>query len=261
MSDDQAQAVSSPALAALPGIRHAFFTRQGGVSVGLYASLNGGQGSRDTPEAVAENRRRMAAYLGVTPSHIVSVWQVHSPDVVLVDGPWPTDERPKADAMVSTTPGIALAVAAADCGPILFADREAGVIGAAHAGWKGAFSGVLEATVAAMERQGATRGNIVAALGPMISQKAYEVGPEFLARFLEADRDNARFFIPSAREGHAMFDLHGFNQSRLERAGVGRIDNLGLCTYSDEARFYSYRRTTHRGEPDYGRLTAAITLS
>ncbi len=257
---EKAVAIQSPALAGLLGIRHAFFTRQGGVSTGIYASLNGGQGSHDEREHVVENRRRMAEQIGVAQANIVSVWQVHSPDCVAVDKPWGADARPKADAMASRTPGIALAIGTADCGPILFADEAAGVIGAAHAGWKGAFTGVLESTVDRMEELGAKRANIVAALGPMISQKAYEVGPEFVARFIDADRDNARYFVPSKRDGHSMFDLHGFNQSRLERAGIGKIENLGLCTYSDEERFFSYRRTTHRNEPDYGRLIAAIAL-
>jgi len=258
---DTVMAVTSPALGALPGLRHAFFTRQGGVSQGIYASLNGGQGSGDDKAAVAENRRRMAAHLGVQPSHIVSVWQVHSADAVVVDAPWGPDGRPKADAMVSTTPGIALAINTADCGPVLFADAKTGVIGAAHAGWKGAFTGVLEATVAAMERLGAHRTAITAALGPMISRKAYEVGPEFVARFAAADAGNTRFFSPSTRPDHAMFDLHGYNRNRLARAGIGAIDDLDLCTYSDEERFFSYRRATHRSEPDYGRLIAAITLA
>jgi YfiH family protein len=254
-------AVTSPALGALPGLKHAFFTRQGGVSKGIYASLNGGQGSGDDRAAVAENRRRMAARLGVHPSHIVSVWQVHSADAVVVEAPWTADTRPKADAMVTSTSGIALAINTADCGPVLFADAKAGVIGAAHAGWKGAFTGVLESTVSAMERLGAHRADITAALGPMISHKAYEVGPEFVARFTAADAQNARFFSPSTRADHAMFDLHRYNRCRLERAGVGAIDDLDLCTYSDEARFFSYRRATHRGEADYGRLIAAIALA
>lgn len=258
---DSAEAITSPRLAALPGVRHAFFTRRGGVSEGIYSTLNGGQGSSDHPESVTENRRRMAACLGVTSERMVSVWQVHSPDCVVVTGPWGTQGRPKADAMATATPGLALAIGTADCGPILFADAAAGVIGAAHAGWKGAFTGVLESTIAAMETLGASRAGITAALGPMISRRAYEVGPEFVARFREASAQNMAFFAPSAREGHAMFDLHGYSRTRLERAGIGVVDDLDLCTYSDDARFFSYRRATHRAEPDYGRLIAAITLA
>jgi len=261
MNADAAEAVHAPALAALPGIRHGFFTRRGGVSLGIYASLNGGQGSADTSANVAENRRRMSIHLGVEPDRFVSVWQVHSPDAITVTGPWPSGDRPKADAMVTREPGIALAVASADCGPILFADARAGVIGATHAGWKGAFGGVLESTVAAMEGLGAARDRIVAALGPMIGRNAYEVGPEFVERFTAADAGNDIYFRPSARPSHAMFDLHGYVAARLVRAGVGTVENLDLCTYSDEDRFFSYRRATHRNEPDYGRLMSAIALA
>ncbi|MBM6592764.1 peptidoglycan editing factor PgeF [Microvirga pudoricolor] len=252
--------IEAPELASYPNIRHAFFTRQGGVSEGIYASLNGGIGSSDDRAHVAENRRRMAEDLGVEPEALLSLYQIHSPDVVVVDAPWAGD-RPKADALVTRTPGIALAISTADCGPVLFADHHAGVIGAAHAGWRGAFTGVLEATVDAMEAQGAERGNIVAVLGPTISQAAYEVGPDFVARFLEADADHARFFIPSERPDHSMFDLPAFIGARLEGSGIGEFANTGLCTYADEERFYSYRRTTHRGEPDYGRLISAIRLT
>jgi hypothetical protein len=252
--------VLSSALAALPGIGHAFFTREGGVSEGLYAGLNGGLGSGDERPRVVENRRRMAAHLGVAPERFLGVWQVHSPDAVTVEGPWPGDERPKADALVTATPGLALGVATADCGPVLFADPDAGVIGAAHAGWKGAFTGVLEATLAAMQRLGASPARTCAAIGPMLSAANYEVGPEFVARFLDQDTDNAAFFRASPRREHAMFDLPAYLRLRLNRAGVGRIEDLALCTYADEARFYSYRRTTHRQEADYGRLISAIVL-
>lgn len=253
--------VNAPALAALPGIRHAFFTREGGVSEGpVYGSLNGGTGSHDDRAKVLENRRRMAGHLGVAPQNLVSVWQVHSPDCLHVTGAWP-GERPKADAMATATPGIALGVATADCGPVLFADPGAGVVGAAHAGWKGAIGGVIEATLARMEELGASRGNITAVLGPMLSQANYEVGPEFVARFMAEDSGNAQFFVPSGRADHAMFDLPAYNMKRLDRAGIGNAVNLSLCTYADERRFYSYRRTTHRGEPDYGRLISAIALA
>jgi len=252
--------IQAPVLSALPNIRHAFFTRQGGVSEGIYASLNGGIGSSDEPERVKENRRRMAETLNVAPDALISVYQVHSPDAVLVEGPW-GPERPKADAMVTKVPGLALAITTADCGPVLFADAESGVIGAAHAGWRGAVTGVLEATIGAMERLGAERSRIVAVLGPTISQRAYEVGPEFVQRFAEEAPGHDRFFRPSETPGHAMFDLPGFIGARLNAAGIGSFANLGLCTYSDEERFFSYRRTTHRKEPDYGRLISAITIT
>jgi polyphenol oxidase len=250
--------VTAPSLTALPGLRHAFFTRQGGRSKGLYASLNGGQGSGDDQGAVTENRRRMAAHLGVEPTRFLSVWQVHSPDVAEVQGPW-SAERPKADALVTATPGLALAIATADCGPILFADPVARVIGAAHAGWKGAFGGVLENTLTTMERLGAVRRRIHVALGPMLGPLNYEVTTEFVQRFAEADASNARFFA-SGQPGHAQFDLPAYIRARLVAAGIVHIEDTGLCTYADEARFYSYRRATHRKEADYGRLMAAISL-
>ncbi|MGL4635866.1 MAG: peptidoglycan editing factor PgeF [Beijerinckiaceae bacterium] len=253
--------VTSSALSGILGIRHAFFTREGGVSAGLYASLNGGLGSQDERALVLENRRRMAAHMGVSDERFLNVWQIHSADVVAVDSPWTTDERPKADAMVTATPHLSIAVATADCGPVLFADANARVIGAAHAGWQGAFHGVLEATLDAMEAQGARRSAITAVIGPMLSQRNYEVGPEFVARFLAQDADNARFFVPSNRESHAMFDLPAYNTMRLTKAGVGQVQDLAMCTYADEQRFYSYRRATHRKEADYGRLLAAIAIT
>ena len=251
--------LASPLLSAIPGLSHAFFTRDGGVSDGFYGSLNGGLGSNDDPGNVAENRRRMAEQIGVTPENFLSVWQVHSPDAVVATRPW-QGERPRADAIVTRAEGLAIGVTAADCGPILFVDPNARVIGAAHAGWKGALTGVLESTVEAMEKLGAERGGIVAAIGPLIRQHSYEVGGEFVERFVEADADNALFFIPAAREGHAMFDLAGFIRMRLENAGVLMIDDIGVDTYSDE-RFYSYRRSVHRKEPDYGRHVHAIALA
>ncbi len=249
----------SSLLAAIPGLRHAFFTREGGVSNGIYQGLNGGLGSSDDHVHVAENRRRMAERMGVAPMNFVSVHQIHSPDVVVATGPWPGDARPKADAIVTHTEGIAIGVTAADCGPILFADAGARVIGAAHAGWKGALTGVLESTIDAMEKLGAERSGIVAAIGPLIRQHSYEVGSEFVERFLDADAENGVFFIPSTRSGHSMFDLAGFIRMRLENAGVLMIDDTGVDTYSDE-RFYSYRRSVHRNEPDYGRHVHAIAL-
>src|SRR4051812_23146754 len=236
--------IEAPVLAALPRIRHAFFTRQGGVSEGLYASLNGGLGSSDDPDKVRENRRRMTDALAVAPDALVSVHQVHSPDAVEVAGPW-TGERPRADAMVTVRPGVALGITTADCGPVLFADTANGVIGAAHAGWRGALTGALEATVAGMEKLGAKRDGIVAVLGPTISRDAYEVGADFKTRFLQSDPANQRFFTAGNRPGHDLFDLPAFIGSRLGKAGIGTFVDLGLCPFSDEERFYSYRRTTH----------------
>ena len=250
---------ASPLLSAVPGLRHAFFTRAGGVSDGIYASLNGGLGSDDGPAKVAENRRRMAEQIGVAPEHFLSVYQIHSPDAVVATGPWQGAERPRADAIVTRTEGLALGVTTADCGPILFVDPAARVIGAAHAGWKGALTGIVESTVAAMEKLGAERSRIAVAIGPLIRQESYEVGNEFVERFIEADAENGVFFIPSAREGHAMFDLAGFIRMQLENSGVLMIDDIGVDTYSDE-RFFSYRRSVHRKEPDYGRHVHAIVL-
>ncbi|MET0968665.1 MAG: peptidoglycan editing factor PgeF [Tardiphaga sp.] len=249
----------SPLLAAISGIRHTFFSREGGVSQGIYAGLNGGLGSNDDPAHVTENRRRMAARMGVEPAQFLTVFQVHSPDVAVATTPWDTETRPRADAMVTRTAGLVLGVTAADCGPVLFADPKARVIGAAHAGWKGALTGVLEATIAEMEKLGAQRSDIVAAIGPLIRQPSYEVGAEFVERFVREDGEYALFFIPSTREGHAMFDLGGFIRMRLERAGVGAIDDTGIDTYPDE-QLFSYRRSVHRGEADYGRQIHAIVL-
>jgi len=253
--------IEAPSLSALPGIRHAFFTREGGVSTGLYASLNGGMGSNDDPAAVAENRARMAAELGVPPQGLLALWQVHSADAILATAPWTREEAPKADAIVTTTTGLAAAVAVADCGPILFADPDARVVAAAHSGWKGAVGGIVSSTVALMEAQGARRAHIRAVIGPLIRQPSYEVGEDFIARFLAEDKGFTRFFAPAERPHHALFDLPGFIRLRLEQAGIGHVEDLGLDTYPDAARFYSFRRTTHRGEPDYGRLIAAIALA
>jgi YfiH family protein len=219
----------SSLLAAIPGLRHAFFTREGGVSDGIYQSLNGGLGSNDVPASVAENRRRMAEQMGVAQERLLSAHQIHSPDVVVATGPWQGD-KPRADALVTSTEGIAIGVTAADCGPILFADPSARVIGAAHAGWKGALTGVLESTIEAMEKLGADRSGIVAAIGPLIRQHSYEVGGEFVERFMDADAENGVFFIPATRAGHSMFDLAGFIRMRLENAGVLMIDDIGVDT-------------------------------
>jgi YfiH family protein len=249
----------SPLLSAIPGLRHAFFSREGGVSEGIYAGLNGGLGSSDDPANVAENRRRMAEQMGVAPTHFLSLHQIHSPDAVVATEPWESASRPRADALVTRAEGLAIGVTAADCGPILFVDPNARVIGAAHAGWKGALTGVVESTVDAMEKLGAERSGIVAAIGPLIRQPSYEVGDEFVERFLKADADNALFFMPAARANHALFDLAGFIRMRLENAGVLMIDDIGVDTYSDQ-RFFSYRRSVHRGESDYGRHVHAIVL-
>ena len=245
----------------LPGIRHGFFTRAGGVSQAVYESLNGGVGSHDAADSVAENRARMAAALGVTPDRLLTPYQIHSPDVVVAETPWTREQRPRADALVTRVPALAIAVSTADCGPLLLADAQAGVVGAAHAGWRGAFAGVIEATVAAMEKLGAARARIAAALGPTIRQRNYEVGPDLIARFVEADPANARFFTPSPRQGHAMFDLAGYIAARVQAAGVGHFEDLDLCTYAEPDRFFSYRRATHRGEADYGRHINAIVLA
>jgi YfiH family protein len=251
--------LGSSLLSAIPGLRHAFFSREGGVSKGIYEGLNGGIGSDDDAANVAENRRRMAEQMGVTSDRLLTLYQVHSPDVVVATTPWGGAARPKADALVTRIEGIAIGVTAADCGPILFVDPNARVIGAAHAGWKGALTGILESTIGAMEKLGADRGGIVAAIGPLIRQHSYEVGSEFVERFLDADAGNAMFFLPGERDGHSMFDLAGFIRMRLENAGVLMIDDVGIDTYSDE-RFFSYRRSVHRKEPDYGRHVHAIAL-
>jgi hypothetical protein len=253
--------IHSPSLAALPRVRHAFFTREGGVSEGLYASLNGGQGSDDEPARVAENRRRMAIALGVADGALVTAYQIHSATAVAANAPWTRAEAPRADAIVTRTPGLAIGVTVADCAPVLMADAEAGVAGAVHAGWRGALAGVLEAAVEAMEKLGARRPRIAAAIGPLIRQSSYEVGADLVGRFRDADPGNDRFFAPAPRAGHALFDLPGFLLARLETAGISNMDDLGLDTYADEARFFSYRRSTHRGEADYGRLIAAIALA
>jgi len=245
---------------ALPGIRHAFFTRDGGVSTGLYASLNGGIGSADDAAHVAENRARMAAALGVEPRCLITAYQIHSPQVIVAEDPWPADARPPADGIVTRTPLLAIGVSTADCGPILFAEAQAHVIGAAHAGWRGALAGVLEATIAAMEQLGAARQRIRAALGPMIRQPNYEVGPDLIERFAAENGESGSFFAPAARPGHALFDLPGYIAARLRRAGLAQVEDLNACTYADAARFFSYRRATHRGESDYGRHVNAIAL-
>ncbi len=252
--------IRSPLLdkAAAAGIRHGYFTRTGGVSSGIYSGLNIGTGSADDQALVRENRRRVAEWMGVPADRLLTAFQIHSPDVIVTREPF-SGERPKADAIVTDRPGIAVGASSADCGPVLFADAEARVIGAAHAGWKGAFTGVLENTISAMEGLGARRENIVAVLGPSISARNYEVGPEFVDRFIEADQGNARYFVPSHNAGHALFDLNRYTVDRLLKAGV-TTDALGRCTYAEEDLFYSFRRATHRKEADYGRQISAIVL-
>lgn len=243
---------------ALAGIRHGFLGRRGGVSEGVCAGLNVGWGSDDSREAIAENRRRALA--AVAPgAQLVTVHQVHGAEAVAVAAPWGDDARPQADAMVTDRPGIALGILTADCAPVLLADPAAGVIGAAHAGWKGAFAGIVESTVAAMETLGADRARIAAAVGPCIARRSYEVDEAFLRRFAEADPANERFFS-SGREGRHLFDLEGFVLSRLAAAGLARVEALGQDTYAQPELFYSYRRATHRGEPDYGRQISLIAL-
>ncbi|HZD24767.1 MAG TPA: peptidoglycan editing factor PgeF [Alphaproteobacteria bacterium] len=253
--------LTSASLAALPGVRHGFFTREGGVSRGIYASLNCGYGSGDSRADVGENRARVAAQLGLGGDALITIHQVHSPDVTIVERPWAPGEAPRGDAMVTARPGIGLGILAADCGPVLFADAEAGVIGAAHAGWRGALGGVLEATVEAMETLGARRERIAAALGPCIAQASYEVGPEFRDGFLARAAGNARYFVPSGREGHHRFDLPGYVLDRLVELGLGAAERLHNDTYAEADGFFSFRRATHRGEPDYGRQISAIALA
>jgi polyphenol oxidase len=242
---------------ALAPLRHGFFTRRGGASSGVFAGLNCGSGSSDQSEIVRINRARAAEAMGLPADHLVGVHQVHSASVVTVTEPY--DDKPRADALVTKTPGVALSILTADCQPVLFADAQAGVVGAAHAGWRGALDGILEATVDAMVDLGAKREKITAVIGPSISQRAYEVGPEFLDSFMNADPKFARYFAQG--EGDRLhFDLPGFGLNRLRAAGVGHAEWTRHCTYADPGRFYSYRRTTHAKEADYGRLLAAITL-
>jgi YfiH family protein len=242
---------------ALPGTRHGFFTRKGGASSGIFAGLNCGTGSSDLSDAVAINRARVAQAMDLPLTHLVTVNQVHSADVVMLTAP--LDPRPRADALVTATPGLGLAVLTADCQPVLFSDPQAGVIGAAHAGWRGSRDGVLEATLDAMEALGANRAAITAVIGPTISQAAYEVGPEFHDGFLQDDPDSRRFFA-SGTGDRMLFDLPGYSQQRLRQAGIGHAEWTRHCTYLDPERFFSFRRTTHAGEADYGRLISVIRL-
>lgn len=256
-----ADSVKAANLAAQPGLAHGFFTRRGGVSEGIYAGLNCGQGSNDDGAAVAENKRRAMAALGLAADSLALVHQIHSAEVWPVDRPRARPDLVRADALVITRPGVAVGVLAADCAPVLFADLQAGVAAAAHAGWRGALTGVLENTVAAMVQAGAKVENIHAALGPCIRQPSYEVGDDLRGAFLEKDAAHAAHFTPGARPGHHQFDLAGFIMARLAGMGLASATDVGIDTYPDPDRFFSYRRATHRGEPDYGRQLAAITLT
>ncbi|MGC6329156.1 peptidoglycan editing factor PgeF [Rhizorhabdus sp. FW153] len=246
-------------VSALEGLPHGFLGREGGVSQGIHAGLNVGLGSDDDRDAIMENRRR--AVEAVAPGHkLVTLHQVHSPDVVTVTEPFVDDARPHADALVTATPGLLLGILTADCVPVLFADIEAGVVGAAHAGWKGAITGVTDRTLDAMVALGADRDRIIAAIGPCIARASYEVDAAFVARFADADPENERFFADGRRAGHAQFDIEAYVAHRLAQAGVGRVIALGEDTYAQPDRFFSFRRATHRGEPGYGRQISLIGL-
>ena len=252
--------VSASSLAAIDGVAHGFFTRQGGVSKGVYGSLNCGLGSRDDAENVRQNRSLVAETLGVPPEHLLTLYQIHSATAVIVDKPWNCTVS-EADALVTRTPGLAIGALTADCAPVLFCDPEARVIAAAHAGWRGALLGIVEATVASMERLGAKPERVVAVIGPTISQRAYEVGADYVERFLAEEPASSPFFMTDDGSGEPHFDLAGYVADRLARAGVGTVSDLGLCTYCDETRLFSYRRSQHHGEDDYGRQISAIVLA
>lgn len=248
-------------LTMLPDIRHGFFTRAGGVSRGLYAALNCGAGSQDDPVAVIENRARVGRHLGTVHEDVQTLFQIHSPTALVVDRLVPRSELPKADALVTRTRGLAIGVLTADCAPVLLADAEARVVAAAHAGWRGALGGVIEAAIATMEKLGARRNRIRAAVGPCISQRAYEVGPEFEAEFLAENATNARYFARARSADRPRFDLAGFIHQRLQKAGVAGAEICAPCTYENESLFFSYRRSQHRSEPDYGRQISAIVVT
>jgi YfiH family protein len=248
-------------LSAVDGVSHGFFTRQGGVSSGIHASLNCGPGSRDDGGNVTENRARVAELLGAEPDRLITAFQKHSADAVVADRPWTDGKMPEADAIVTAKPGLAIGILTADCAPILLCDGEARVIGAAHAGWRGALSGIVEATVKAMSKLGAKPQRITAVIGPTISQKAYEIGADFVERFLADEPESSAFFITDEFSGEPHFDLPGYVGERLARAGVGAIADLRLCTYCEETRLFSYRRSQHHGEVDYGRQISAILLT
>ena len=253
--------ITAPVLENLSGIRHGFFTREGGVSEGIYASLNCGPGSDDDPANVAENRNRVADKLGVAGEDLCTLYQVHGSDVMLVQGGYPDDQRPQADGMVTTTPGVALGILTADCAPVLFADADAGIVGAAHAGWKGAASGVVQATVAEMVALGAVQDRIHAVVGPCIHQPSYEVGEDLRLQVISATPWADWCFERSARAGHYQFDLPSYVSGELQRLDLGAVEVLDFDTYGDETKFFSYRRSTHRSEGDYGRQVSIIGLA
>lgn len=253
--------IEAQLLKEITGLNHGFFTREGGYSSGSFTSLNCGFGSGDDVAIVARNRAAVADALSIGPRNLLTVYQEHSPEVVTVTETWKPQSAPIADAMVTKEPAVAIGVLTADCAPILFAERAGKVIGVAHAGWKGALTGVTDATIRAMEALGADRAKIAAVIGPAISADAYEIGPEFHRRFLAADQANAVFFKPARRNGHFMFDLPGYLSARLRQAGIASVADLALCTYTDDKRFFSYRRAGHRNEPEYGRLISAIAIA
>ncbi|MEE9375806.1 MAG: peptidoglycan editing factor PgeF [Rhizobiaceae bacterium] len=251
--------VLAPQISTIEGVNHGFFTRKGGVSKGLYSGLNARLGSNDNPVHITKNRALISNHLGVLPDQLATPYQIHSSNIVFAQSPWPA-ERPQADGIVTNRPNIAIGILTADCGPVLFVDEKAGVIGAAHAGWKGALNGVLENTIIEMEKLGGSRKNIIAVLGPSISQTNYEVGPDFPAPFLQHSAENKRHFTQSNNAGHFRFDLSGYIVSRLKNAGVNAT-SLNRCTYAEDENFYSYRRATHQGESQYGCQLSAIVFN
>ncbi len=253
--------VEAQALSQIPDIRHGFFDRSGGTSHGLYSSLNCGLGSGDDKDIVLNNRATVAAHLKLAPPQLITTYQHHSADVITVTNPWSIADAPMADGMVTNVSNIGLGLLTADCAPVLFADTKSRVIGAAHAGWRGAVAGVTDNIITAMENLGSRRSEIIAVIGPAISQGAYEVGPEFIENFLEQDPAHRQFFTASTREKHFMFDLPGYLTQRLERANISAVNCVEKCTYAHEDQFFSYRRATHRNEDDYGRQISVITLS
>lgn len=254
-------AAAASALNQVDGVRHGFVERTGGVSNGIYASLNCGRGSDDDSAAVTTNRRRVAAKFGIDEPSLLTLYQIHSARVELVSKPWAPADAPRADAMVTTKRGIGLGILTADCAPVLFADLNGRVVGCAHAGWRGAFGGVLENTVEEMINQGADKDSILASIGPCISQAAYEVGADFRSEFVMTHAAHERFFVRGRREGHWQFDLVGFVETRLRSIGVHVSREAALCTYENDSKFFSYRRTTHQGEEDYGRQISVIMLA
>jgi polyphenol oxidase len=255
------EVIEARSFAGMPGVKHGFFTRRGGVSSGVYASLNCGPGSGDDKGKVAENRALAARALGSPPGNLLTLWQTHGAKAISVSEPWrDAADRPKADALVTSAKGLLLAVLTADCAPVLLVDPEARVVAAVHAGWRGALDGIAESAIAAMEGEGATRRRIFAAIGPAIGPDSYEIGPEFEKSFIDRDSANARFFRRTHGKERSCFNLAGFVEARLRHCGVEHIERSDLCTYRGELDFFSHRRMTHRGEPDYGRQISAIVL-